>query len=836
MADIATINHTSAQWDRLLARVRAEIAVRQVHCARSVVLVPYAQLMHEASGAWLRTTGAVSTDFLPSFESTQNWATRLGGFEPTGDDLRLDAARDALTASSLLKRAGLGARQAVMSARLMEAAWSLAKVAAAVPPDQRSQWGEQMGNALTSGTQASVGALEAAVDRIALAWVASSSYASDRVFSAEPDLLVLLEGFQGEAMLGALQHRLGSRLLVLPLTGAGDGPIDDVGSVALHASADAEDEAQRASACVLAHLAAGRSPVALVAQDRLLTRRVSAMLVHSGVALRDETGWKLSTTRAAAALMSLLRACVWNVGTDAVLDWLKNASAFDSSDVSVLETSLRRSGQRNWSGVPTEDGLVVRVNTLRESLQPGRGLSRWLADVRAALQTAGQWSALLSDAAGQAVLEALRLGQGAETEFADVPVRLSQSEFCAWVAQTLESGSFRPEHPASAQVVILPLSQLLGRTLAAVVLPGCDEKRLPVSPEPPGAWTGAQRTLLGLPSREQLSEAARAAWRYALKFPHVDVLWRTSEGGERLMSSGFVRELQLLRVPDLASDPCVLRALLAQPCGMPDPRGDALAVKRLSGSAYGDLRACPYRFFALRQLGLRESDELELELDKRDFGNWLHQLLKFFHEALKAAPTCELFAREAMINVAAQQATEKLGLSESEFLPFAATWPRVRSGYLSWLSDHEASGATFLEAEAWKEAPLGHLTLIGKIDRVDRLSDGRALVLDYKTEARTATAQRIKAGLEDTQLAFYAALLSGDTLAGAYVNVGEKDGTKSYEQTDIVEVRDQLIEGIASDMARIAAGAPMPALGEGKACEFCAARGLCRKDFWRRCE
>ena len=26
--------------------------------------------------------------------------------------------------------------------------------------------------------------------------------------------------------------------------------------------------------------------------------------------------------------------------------------------------------------------------------------------------------------------------------------------------------------------------------------------------------------------------------------------------------------------------------------------------------------------------------------------------------------------------------------------------------------------------------------------------------------------------------------------------------------------------------------APLPALGEGSVCEWCAARGLCRKDFW----
>ena len=34
------------------------------------------------------------------------------------------------------------------------------------------------------------------------------------------------------------------------------------------------------------------------------------------------------------------------------------------------------------------------------------------------------------------------------------------------------------------------------------------------------------------------------------------------------------------------------------------------------------------------------------------------------------------------------------------------------------------------------------------------------------------------------------------------------------------------------DLDRIAAGAAMPALGEGAVCDFCAARGLCRKDHW----
>ena len=174
--------------------------------------------------------------------------------------------------------------------------------------------------------------------------------------------------------------------------------------------------------------------------------------------------------------------------------------------------------------------------------------------------------------------------------------------------------------------------------MAAVVLPGCDEVRLPMSPEPPGMWTPDQRALLGLPSREQLAQANRAAWLYALQFAHLDLLWRMSEGGEQVMASGFVQTLQLKDKLDLASDPRVLRLLTSQPCAMPHPKGQALPVLRLSSTAYEDLRRCPYRFFALRQLKLQSPDELDAELGKRDFGNWLHSVLKFFHEALKMAP------------------------------------------------------------------------------------------------------------------------------------------------------------------------------------------------------
>jgi ATP-dependent helicase/nuclease subunit B len=104
--------------------------------------------------------------------------------------------------------------------------------------------------------------------------------------------------------------------------------------------------------------------------------------------------------------------------------------------------------------------------------------------------------------------------------------------------------------------------------------------------------------------------------------------------------------------------------------------------------------------------------------------------------------------------------------------------------------------------------------------------------MDYKTEARATSADRVKQPVEDTQLAFYATLLHDDTLRAAYINVGERGKTETVEQPHVVEARDLLVQGILDELARVANGDTLPALGEGKVCDFCAARGLCRRDFW----
>jgi ATP-dependent helicase/nuclease subunit B len=866
---------TRRQWRVWIDGIDALIRKAAIDPSQTLVLVPYAQLMDAGRRAWAE---AHLNGFSPRFESTRNWAASLQPFAPGPTDLSMDMARDSLVAAAFIDRVAQGrpdaSMRAVMVARLVEAARQLAPMVASVPPDQRAAWAEPLREVLAPGLQSLH--WESMLGSLALAWASTSTYATDVLWSplartgSGVHTLIVLQGFQQDPLASALARHWGAQGAELPLPHEAHPAM---ASADLHACGDAEDEAQRATACVIARVNAAQVPVALVANDRLLTRRVSAMLHGAGLSVRDETGWKLSTTHAAAQLMSLLRAADARARMDDVLDLLKQCPDWPEAQVQALEQLAREAGVSLWRTALLSPRLVPALPeglpALLEGLQPARPLVAWLESLALALAQCGLWDRLASDPAGQQMIQALRLDEGAAQELVSVTdalaatasdgttpartaarsgARLSLSGFTAWVRDVLEGASFMPRGEGEPDVVILPMAQLLGRAFAATVVPGCDEMHLNPSPEPPGQWTATQREALGLPTRDVLALAAAQAWQATLALPQLDVLWRTQERGETLQASPWVQALPGFGA-DASADPRSQRTLQPQVQQRPQPAAGDVLPESLSASAYQDLRDCPYRFFALRQLRLVDAPELEAEPDQRDMGNWLHAVLRAFHEQRgDRRPGRE--ADRAELNRLADATAESMGLNAGEggagFLPYQAVWPALRDGYLDWLAGFEATpdraGPRFEKAEAALTAQAGPWKLYGKLDRVDVQDSPEGaipFVIDYKTEGRPGTLERVKEPLEDTQLAFYAALLPDENLRAAYLSITDKRGdtardapTLLVEQSEVLMAREQLREGLAHDMARVAAGQPMPALGEGRVCDFCAARGLCRKDFW----
>jgi ATP-dependent helicase/nuclease subunit B len=339
-------------------------------------------------------------------------------------------------------------------------------------------------------------------------------------------------------------------------------------------------------------------------------------------------------------------------------------------------------------------------------------------------------------------------------------------------------------------------------------------------------------------------ERERLAFAHLLRMPNLTLLRRRSERGEELAWSLLVDHAWQARrrlgqaAPEAVVAPVPRVSIQAVPKSRPAPSAAMALPNRLSASSVEALRACPYRFFALTLLGLRETPELEAALEKRDYGTWLHAVLLRFHSERPANDAAAGDTDRLLAAADAEQAALKL--DAAQLLPFRAAFDSFAANYLDWLHARDAEGWRFEAGELalMREDPrLQGVTLEGRIDRVDThpARTTRQLV-DYKTGSAEALSDKVAEPLEDTQLAFYAALLAGvdapTPVRAIYLALQDRKPPLEIEHRDVADSAERLVDGLARDLSSLRAGAGLPALGEGPVCEYCEARGLCRRDHW----
>lgn len=874
-----TLGHgdIAASWRAVASGVREALTRLGSPPRDAVLLVPFAQLVPLA-----RQALAAQGGWQPRVETTRTLAASLGpppqpqAGEPTGD-----AATDRLAAAALLRGQAWAQAWARRDARafehgvaaVVEAAHFWLRQAAAVAPGDRAAWWENVRQALpaTAGT----GSLEASLARVAVEWVAhASAPATDRLFALRPSawLTLVLGGVDPVAQAVLAQAEVPAARLLADAAqedaAAGHAPAslaEPERPPTVRLAADADEEAEGAAHEVLAALAAGRAPVALIAEDRELVRRVRALLERRQVPLHDETGWTLATTRAAASVMALLRAAAPAAGPDEWLDWLK---CEDHGEwVPQLEARWRREHHAEVEAPPEQrDGAraerQARTDAFwqaqRERLAPlggprRRPLADWLGalrDVLAAGPEAAQWE---TDAAARQVAQALRWHDaqaGHAAWRAAASQALTLSDLTVWIDAVLEQVSFVPPAPAGeAAVVVTPLARALLRPFAQVVLPGADERRLGAASATPALVGEALLRQLGLEDRLARQRRGLLAFTHLLRAPAVVLLRRRADGHELLAPSPWLDLMALARRQarraPLVETPVALatREVPAAPVAPPRAIAAPALPARVSASAVSALRDCPYRFFVQAVLRLRASDELEDDPDKSDYGNWLHAVLQRFHDERRASgaegTAIDVDAATERLLALADAQAQAMNLSPAALLPYQAALPAFAARYLDWLAGHEQQGWRYREGEVARERALtgpGAPRLYGVIDRIDAAAAGVAglMLLDYKTGSASSLKARVREPTEDTQLAFYAALseVEGLPLQAAYVALDERERIEVIAHDQVQRSAHLLVEHLGDEWQRLREGTPLRALGEGAVCDYCDARGLCRRDHW----
>jgi ATP-dependent helicase/nuclease subunit B len=628
-----------------------------------------------------------------------------------------------------------------------------------------------------------------------------------------------------------------------------------------------EAEAEAVAAQVFAWLAEGVRRIALVAEDRLTARRVRALLERRQVLAADETGWKLSTTRAAACIDALLETAASGAYHLDLLDLVKSPYCFSgladwpsvrrSAAIFVLERSIRRSGAR--TGLPAfrralaehapgaagadAQALLDRVEAaMRVLAGKAAPLPRWIARLQRALSGLsgiGADGALAADAAGGELLELLVQRQ---TELADSSALFGFSAWRDWLNREFETGSFRDRSIVSS-VVMLPRHDVRLRRFEAAIVIGADAQQLAPASPAGSFFNQSVRRELGLPTREDAERALRRDLELLLSVvPRVVVTWQHEQRGEaQLLAPEFDLLSTLHRLAwgdDLHRPPLPLPAEQEpSPATAPDlpvraaPAAPAgLLPRRLSVSGLVSLVACPYQFFARHVLRLNELDEVSEELEKSEYGQLVHRSLERFHAAHPLVSDLDegeaLAALQAIVEAvfAAAEADNWLALG------WRLRWQNRLPAYLDWQRAREQAGWRWQAAEVKvaRTVPLSDgavIELYGRIDRVDESAGGRSLI-DYKTKSLVSLR---KAMHEDIQLPAYALLAEG-AVEAAYVALDDARVASLPCPDRLEEVATAQGERLVQVFSALHAGAALPAHGADAVCQWCEARGLCRRD------
>ncbi|OYY94931.1 MAG: hypothetical protein B7Y41_05070 [Hydrogenophilales bacterium 28-61-23] len=653
--------------------------------------------------------------------------------------------------------------------------------------------------------------------------------------------------------------------------------------IALIAAPGLEAAALAAERTLTQWLAEGLREVALIAPDRLMARRLRALLERRGILVQDETGWAFSTAAVSHVVERWLRLVGDAFSYVDLLDLLKSPFVF--ADVAPqrlqaaheLDEAIRRHGAPDGlaghialakrEGLRDSLALLSRIERARAVWSAKRApLAEWMRRLLESLAQIGAEAPLRADPVGAQLMTLL---ETLARDSARHGARYALADWRRWLFLHLEQATFRVA-TVSSPIRLTHLAAAHTRDLDAAIVLGVGAAHLPGKPAA-AIFNDAVRGQLGLPGAGEKEALARAAFTDLLaRTPRVALVWQSEIDGEAAPLSPWLLQLEVFHraawgvglvgavgrnpregeagfvhsegeIGEIGDRPrfsmevgadestCEYKNRGLSPTRWPQAE---TVPARISVSAWQSLVACPYQFFARHLLRLNERDEVAEEMDKRDYGSLVHRILARFHAAhpvLSVHSPDDL--RASLLRISLD------GFAEAEAEAYLAgawrlRWSQHIEAYVAWALTREAAGYLYASAETpfMREVEWGDgqsTRLEGRADRVDN-HDGALALLDYKTQSRQTLNKKLDANAEDVQLTAYA-WLAGASEAG-FVTL-DADKVENLDWTaDMPSAAAAEGERLRAVLAGLAQGAPLPAQGVPQVCAWCEMRGLCRRE------
>lgn len=568
--------------------------------------------------------------------------------------------------------------------------------------------------------------------------------------------------------------------------------------------AELPDPAGESQAIAIALREAVETPgqtAALVTPDRNLAARVAAHLQRWGVEADDSAGLPLSQTPAGTLMLAVAAAAIENLAPVPLLALLKHPLIGGEGDgrlewlesVRGLDLALR--GPRPRAGIDGldrhfeekgADRLWRKVRPLVVPLTHGLGTS--VSAVAASLRE--MIGMLAGDSAWRGPdgrLAAELLGELERSPDATI-IGVAAEDILPILRSLMDGLPVRRPYGGHPRIFIWGLLEARLQKADLMILGGMNEGVWPSLPGP-DPWLAPQiRRLLGLPGLEFRTGLAAHDFMSALGAPRV-LLTRARRDSRsptvasrlwlrlQAMTGGMTRDQRLERLAAaLDASSSVEPVKRPAPCPPVDARPKRIAVTDLDR-----LKADPFAFYAKAILKLRPEEPVDAEHHAAWKGTAVHEVLERWFKDDGCDPSKLADRARAMI---ADEAIHPM---------LRALWsPRLMEA-IEWIATEAAkdkeAGRIPVIAEEFGEAAVAGVTLFGKVDRIDRLADGRLAIVDYKTgqaPAKKAVSEGFALQLGLLSLiardgGFHG--IRGDAGAHEYWSLAKKNGRLGYRQS-----------------------------------------------------